>query len=83
MEKLLDGKVGGLILSAGLSSRINGFKPLLKYKGQYFITSILQKVYPVCDKVCIVTGYKKEEVNNTVNNFIIESNFNKDKVKLI
>jgi molybdenum cofactor cytidylyltransferase len=62
---------------------MDAFKPLLKYNGQPFVSSILQKLYPVCDKVGIVTGYKNKEVEETVNKIIIKSNFDKDKINLI
>jgi len=76
-------KINGLILSAGLSSRIGTFKPLLLYNGQSFISIILQKLYPSCDNVGIVTGYKKEQVEETIKKCISDFNYYQHKIKLI
>jgi molybdenum cofactor cytidylyltransferase len=51
-------KIAGLLLSAGLSSRMTQFKPLIKYDNNTFITGILRKLINVCECVYIVTGYK-------------------------
>ena len=62
---------------------MGSFKPLLNYKGKSFISSILEKIYPLCENVGIVTGYKNLEVEGAVKNCVQEFNFNKDKVNLI
>jgi molybdenum cofactor cytidylyltransferase len=76
-------KINGIILSAGLSSRVDGFKPLLNYKGQSFVSSILQKLYLVCDNIGVVTGYKNRIIEDEVNKCILNSKFNQNKIKLI
>jgi molybdenum cofactor cytidylyltransferase len=53
-------KIYGVILSAGYSSRMSQFKPLAKYKGDYFIINILKKLSNFCDKIFIITGYQAE-----------------------
>ncbi len=50
-------KIFGLILAAGLSGRMHSFKPLLDYKGKSFIVNIVEKLYPVTEKIIVVTGY--------------------------
>jgi len=52
--------ITGIILSAGYSSRMSEFKPLALYKGKSFVENIIIKLNEVCEKVIIVTGYKKE-----------------------
>ena len=76
-------KVNGIILSAGLSTRMDAFKPLLIYKGQTFVSSILQKLFPVCEKTGIITGYKFDKVNIVIENIIHENALAEDKIKLI
>lgn len=70
----------GIVLSAGLSGRMNDFKPLLKLKdGKTFIQSIVEKLSQVCDDVIVVTGYRSEDIIKHVqsNNvkFVLNRNF--------
>jgi molybdenum cofactor cytidylyltransferase len=60
-------KIHGIIISAGLSSRMGKFKPLLNYKGKSFVHNIVLKLNSVCDKIIIVTGFKANEVEENVN----------------
>ena len=62
-----------LILSAGLSGRMGKFKPLLNYNGKSFIQNIVFKLYSVCDKIMVVTGYKANEVDENVNQLNLPS----------
>ena len=66
-------KIYGLILSAGLSRRMERFKPLLSYKGKSFIQKIALKLNSVCDKIIVVTGYKANEVEEDINQLNINS----------
>ncbi len=66
-------KIYGLILSAGLSGRMERFKPLLSYKGKSFIQNIALKLNSVCDKIIIVTGYNANEVEEDINQLNINS----------
>ena len=66
-----------------MSSRIDAFKPLLKYNGQSFVTSILRKLYPFCENVGIITGFKNEDVELEVKKIIKDSNFNANKIHII
>lgn len=61
-------KINGLIISAGLSGRINTFKPLADYKGKPFIHNIVSKLNTICDKITIVTGFHSEELQNELIN---------------
>jgi len=70
-------KINGFILSAGLSSRMKSFKPLLNFDGKSFIISIVEKFIPVCEKIGVVTGFQREEVENEINKYALESNLNK------
>jgi molybdenum cofactor cytidylyltransferase len=60
-------KIGGLLVSAGLSSRMGNFKPLMEYNGESYIVGITRKLLKVCSKVVIVTGFQKEKVESTIN----------------
>jgi len=66
-------KIHGLILAAGFSGRMERFKPLLSYKGKSFIQNIVLRLYSVCDKIIIVTGYKANEVEENVNQLNLPS----------
>lgn len=50
-------KISGLIIAAGLSGRMNSFKPILKIKDQTIIQIIAKKLLHICDNVVIITGY--------------------------
>ena len=59
--------ITGIILTAGLSGRMNSFKPLLKLNnGKTFIQNIAGKLIQVCDEVIIVTGFKCEDIENNL-----------------
>ena len=51
-----------LLISAGLSSRMNGFKPLLEDRGHSFLCQILVKLSLVSQKVIVVTGHREKEI---------------------
>ncbi|WKZ70211.1 MAG: NTP transferase domain-containing protein [Melioribacteraceae bacterium] len=60
--------ITGIILTAGLSGRMNSFKPLLKLNdGKTFIQNIAGKLIQVCDEVIIVTGFKSNEIEENLN----------------
>lgn len=55
--------ITGIILSAGLSGRMNSFKPLLNLKcGKTFIQSIVEKLSSVCDEIIIVAGFRSDDI---------------------
>ncbi|MGD9488552.1 MAG: NTP transferase domain-containing protein [Calditrichaceae bacterium] len=60
----------GLLVSAGYSSRMGSYKPLLDYKGVPFIIEILAKMGQICEKIAVVTGYKGDELKSKVNQFL-------------
>jgi molybdenum cofactor cytidylyltransferase len=60
-------KISGLIIAAGLSGRMNSFKPLSKIDGKTFLEIITQKLLLVCDEIVIVTGYKKNLIEESLN----------------
>ena len=60
-------KIYGLLLSAGLSSRMGKFKPLINYNGKSFVQNIVLRLNSVCEKIIIVTGFNKTEVEDNLN----------------
>jgi molybdenum cofactor cytidylyltransferase len=59
-------KITGLILSAGLSERMNSFKPVLIFQNEPLIVLVIKKLLNICDDVIVVTGYKKEIIERTI-----------------
>lgn len=54
---------GGLILSAGISSRMGRFKAMLPIGGTTFISMIIDKMRKAgVEKIVVVTGYNHEEL---------------------
>jgi len=59
-------KIFGLIIAAGLSSRMDGFKPLVRYRDKTFIQHIIDKLSLVCDEIVIVTGHNNKNLEEGV-----------------
>ena len=59
----------GLVISAGTSQRMGKFKPLLHYQGVPFLINILAKMSTVCQKIRVVTGFRHEEIAETISRF--------------
>lgn len=57
-----NGKIGGIILAAGLSSRMGMFKPLLPFAQSSMIKTIAQNLQQIGAEVIVVTGYRADEV---------------------
>lgn len=59
--------VTGLIITAGLSSRMGKFKPLLQYEGKTFLHNIIRKLDSICDKIVVVTGHNRDSIETELN----------------
>ncbi|HOI28807.1 MAG TPA: nucleotidyltransferase family protein [Melioribacteraceae bacterium] len=59
-------KISGLILAAGLSGRMNSFKPVMKINGKSFVGIVAENLLRVCDNLIVVTGYQSEQVENAL-----------------
>ena len=57
----------GLLISAGLSGRMGQFKPLMLYKENPFVVTIVEKLLKVCEKVVVVMGFQKEKIESIIN----------------
>jgi len=57
----------GLIITAGLSSRMGKFKPLLQYNDKSFLHNIASKLYSVCNETIVVTGHNIDKVESELN----------------
>jgi len=64
-------KIHSLILSAGLSGRMNKFKPLANYFGKTFIHNIILKLNPFSEKIFVVTGFNSEKLKEEVDKTFI------------
>ena len=63
----------GLIIAAGLSSRMGEFKPLLKLNNNTFISNILNKLHSVCNEIIVVTGHNLKLIESEIEaNFVTE-----------
>lgn len=74
-------KITGLIITAGYSSRMKSFKPLLEFKGESFLTAICKKLMLICSDIIIVTGYNESEINYAVENFFSENELLRDRIR--
>ena len=61
--------VSSLLIASGLSSRINGFEPLLQYEGKSFLITITEKLLAVLPKIIIVVGYNYDELLDELNDY--------------
>lgn len=58
--------INALIISAGFSSRMKSFKPLLLFEELPFIICVICKTSQICRHLYIVTGYRAEDVRGEV-----------------
>ncbi|MFZ1291388.1 MAG: nucleotidyltransferase family protein [Melioribacteraceae bacterium] len=58
--------INGIIITAGLSTRMGKFKPLLKYNGRTFLENIICKLDLICNQIIIVTGFNSEKVTEII-----------------
>ena len=65
--------LNSLLIAAGLSSRMGKFKPLLIYKNEPIIISIIKKLVSFSSYVFIVTGFKEKELIEAMVNHFPES----------
>lgn len=71
-------KINGLILTAGLSSRMGGFKPLMPLEGKTMIEHSIDSMLDAgVDCVTVVLGYRADEVTS-----LIESRYDSSLVKM-
>ena len=76
-------KPTGLLIAAGLSSRMGKPKPLLLQDDLPFAIVIAKKMLLVCDKVVIVLGHSAENIKIELQSFINNSNDLKSSVKFV
>jgi len=69
--------IHGIILAAGYSSRYQFFKPLAKYKSQYYIQQIIKKLAKICNKIFIVTGFRENLLKDKTTSVISQSTLGK------
>lgn len=79
MKKSID----ALLLSAGYSGRMGEFKPLLKLNDKPFIIIIIEKLLKVCENIVIVTGFRNEDVELAICNWIDENPNYKERLKIV
>jgi len=71
-------KINGLILTAGLSSRMGAFKPLMQLEGKTMIENSIDSMLDAgVDCVTVVLGYRADEVAS-----LIESRYDSSLVKM-
>ena len=61
--------VEGIILAAGLSSRMEKFKMTLDIGGKTLLERCIDSMYEYCKRVIIVGGYRFEDIRGVVDNY--------------
>ena len=70
-------KIGGLIVAAGLSSRMGAFKPMLPLKGETILRrGVLTMLEAGCDPVAVVTGHRAEELHESLSDLPVTCLYN-------
>lgn len=70
-------KLGGLILAAGLSSRMGDYKPLMDIDGRSMIGRVVDMMCEAGAKtIVVVTGHRREELEAHLENEQVEFVFN-------
>lgn len=76
-------EISGLLISAGLSSRMGAFKPLLVFENLPYVVSVAKKMLSVCGSITIVTGHNSEAVANTLSKYIERGVLPGDRIRII
>jgi len=79
----MNSKPIGLLIAAGLSSRMGKPKALLLQDDLPFAIVILKKMILVCDNIIVVLGYSAEKIRKELQLFINISDELKSKVKFV
>lgn len=61
--------ISGLLIAAGLSERMNKFKPLMLSDGSSFVIQILKKMKLVCRNITVVTGFNNELLKTEIEKY--------------
>jgi molybdenum cofactor cytidylyltransferase len=56
----------GLILSAGFSSRMKRFKPLIMLQDKPLLLHIIKKMSTSCNTITVVTGFRHDEIVSVI-----------------
>lgn len=73
------GRLVGVILAAGLSSRMGAYKPMLAVKGQTMIRRVVAMMQRAgADPVLVVTGHRREELERHLQGTGVRCLFNPD-----
>ncbi|NFS27500.1 nucleotidyltransferase family protein [Clostridium botulinum] len=77
-------KVGGVIVAAGLSSRMGKFKPLLPLKNTTIIQSAINSMFEAnVDEISVVLGFRGEDIEKVVKSECGINNLNNQTLKLV
>lgn len=68
----------GIILAAGLSSRMGRNKLLLSFRDKTIIENTLAPVLEVAERVIVVTGFERERIEEKLENYDVEFVYNPD-----
>ena len=72
-------KLGGLILAAGLSSRMGEYKPLIDVDGRSMIGRVIDMMRNAgAERIVVVTGHRREELEAHLQKEAVEFVFNPD-----
>jgi molybdenum cofactor cytidylyltransferase len=76
-------KFEGIILAAGLSKRMNSWKPGIEIDDIPILIRAIVPMVQICDKVIVVGGYNYNSLVNLLDDSIVLSKKQKDKIRLI
>ncbi len=68
----------GIILAAGLSSRMGKNKLLLPFKSKTIIENTLSSVLGTVERVIVVTGFEREKIEERLKDYDVEFVYNPD-----
>lgn len=68
----------GIILAAGLSSRMGRNKLLLSFRDKTIIENTLAPVFEVAERGIVVTGFERERIEEKLENYDVEFVYNPD-----
>ncbi|HEX2865584.1 MAG TPA: NTP transferase domain-containing protein [Ignavibacteriales bacterium] len=76
-------KLTGVVLAAGFSSRMKGWKMEISIKGRPLLYYTLRPMLEVCENIIVVGGYSIERLSVLVGNICTAEDAGKEKIRLI
>ena len=70
--------IAGIVLAAGMSTRMGSFKQLLPLQGRRVVQVVVERIVPRVERVYVVVGHRASEVEAALVDYPVECVYNPD-----